>query len=59
MEWALATWASGPRTSQAVVAGLAATVAAAAVWKLFHAVPRARLLFVGGLAAGLALVVFG
>jgi mannose/fructose/N-acetylgalactosamine-specific phosphotransferase system component IIC len=59
MDWALATWATSPRTSQAVVAGLAATVAAAAVWKLFHAVPRARLLFVCGLAIGTALVVFG
>ena len=59
MDWALATWASGPRTSRAVVAGLAATVAAAAVWKLFHAVPRARLLFVCGLAIGSVLVVLG
>jgi len=58
MDWALATWATGPRNARAVVAGLAATVAAAAVWKLFHSVPRARLLFVCGLAVGSALVVF-
>jgi PTS system mannose-specific IIC component len=58
MRWGLRHWASGPRTSRAVVAGLAATVAAAAVWKLFHAVPRARLLFLAGLAVGSLLVVF-
>jgi hypothetical protein len=28
------------------------------VWKLFHAVPRARLLFLAGLAVGSLLVVF-
>ena len=47
-------WAVDPRVSRAVVVGLAATVAGAAVWKLFHAVPRARWLFVGGIAVGLA-----
>ena len=46
-------WGTDMRLSRAVVVGLAATVAGAAVWKLFHAVPRARWLFVGGIAAGL------
>lgn len=46
-------WTADTRVSRAVVVGLAATVAGAAVWKLFHAVPRARWLFVGGIAAGL------
>ena len=49
-------WAVDQRLSLAVVVGLAATVAGAAVWKLFHAVPRARWLFAGGIAAGLLLV---
>jgi hypothetical protein len=42
------------RVSRAVVVGLAGTVAAAAAWKLFHAVPRARWLFLGGIAFALA-----
>jgi hypothetical protein len=40
-----------------VTVGLAATVAGGAVWKLVHAVPRARWLFAAGLAAGLLLMV--
>lgn len=51
--FARAAWGTDMRVSRAVVVGLAATVAGAAVWKLFHAVPRARWLFVGGIAAGL------
>lgn len=51
---ALARWESEPRVSRAVVVALAATVAGGAVWKLFHAVPRARWLFLGGLSVGLA-----
>jgi hypothetical protein len=38
------------------VTAVAATVAAAAVWTIFHATPGARWLFVGGLAAGLLLL---
>ena len=45
------------RVSRAVVVGTAATVAAGAVWKLFHSVPAARWLFLGGLVAGVALLV--
>ena len=53
LRFALARWGTDVRVSSAVVVGLAATVAGAAVWKLFHAVPRARWLFVGGIVVGL------
>ena len=48
------TWRMDERVSRAMVVGLAGTVAAAAAWKLFHAVPRARWLFLGGIAFALA-----
>lgn len=51
---ALASWGTGQRWSQAFVVTLAAIVAGGAVWKLVHAVPRARRLFAGGLVVGLA-----
>ncbi|MGZ8378343.1 MAG: PTS sugar transporter subunit IIC [Gemmatirosa sp.] len=51
---ALGTWGVDQRWSQAFVVTLAAIVAGGAVWKLVHAVPRARWLFVGGLVVGLA-----
>jgi PTS system mannose-specific IIC component len=50
---ALGTWGVDQRWSQAFVVTLAAIVAGGAVWKLVHAVPRARWLFVGGLVVGL------
>ncbi len=53
-----ARWGVDMRLSSATVVGLAATVAGAAVWKLFHAVPRARWLFAGGIGAGLAALAF-
>lgn len=52
---ALGRWHETARISRAVPVGLAAAVAGAAVWKLFHAVPYARWLFAGGIAIGLAL----
>ena len=52
----LASWQADPRISRAVVAGLAAAVAAGAVWKVFHSTAGARWLFLGGLVAGLALL---
>jgi mannose/fructose/N-acetylgalactosamine-specific phosphotransferase system component IIC len=52
----LARWHSGPRVSRAIVVGFAAMVAGGAVWRLVHAVPRARWLFLGGLAVGLAVL---
>ena len=45
-------WAIPDGWSRAVVIAAAAATAAAAGWKLFHAVPRARALFVSGLAVG-------
>jgi PTS system mannose-specific IIC component len=53
---ALAAWTTDARLSRAAVVGVAATVAAAAVWKIFHATPGARWLFAGGLLAGLAIL---
>jgi PTS system mannose-specific IIC component len=50
---ALGTWGVDQRWSQAFVVTLAAIVAGGAVWKLVHAVPRARWLFLGGLVVGL------
>ena len=50
------TWATDPRVSRAVVVGIAASVAAGAVWKVVHAAPAARWLLVGGVAIGLAIV---
>ncbi len=46
-------WGADARLSRAVVVGVAATVAGSAVWKLFHTVPRARVLFALGIAGGL------
>lgn len=50
---AVGTWGVDQRWSQAFVVTLAAIVAGGAVWKLVHAVPRARWLFLGGLVVGL------
>jgi mannose/fructose/N-acetylgalactosamine-specific phosphotransferase system component IIC len=58
LEVAIRTWSADMMLSRAVVVGAGAMVAAGAVWKLFHAVPRARWLFVGGLAVGLAALNF-
>lgn len=54
--YTLATWNTDPRVSRAVVVGIAASVAAGAVWKVVHAAPAARWLLVGGVALGLAIV---
>jgi mannose/fructose/N-acetylgalactosamine-specific phosphotransferase system component IIC len=54
--WVLGTWDSDPRVSRAVVVGVAASVAAGAVWKVVHAAPGARWLLFGGVVIGLALV---
>ena len=49
-------WAGDARLARAVVVGVAATVAAGAAWKIFHAIPGARWFFAGGIVAGLALL---
>lgn len=51
-------WGADPRVSRAVVVSVAATVAGSAVWKLFHMVPRARILFALGIGAGLVRLAF-
>jgi hypothetical protein len=36
---------------------IVAAVSAGAIWKIFHSVPKARFLFVAGLAAGALVVI--
>ena len=52
----LATWDMDPRVSRAAVVGIAASVAAGAVWKVVHAAPGARWLLLAGIAIGLGLL---
>jgi len=52
-----ARWSVPDAWSRAAVASAAAAVTAAAAWKLFHAVPRAQLLFASGLVVGTVLVI--
>ena len=53
----LAIWEADPRLSRAVALTVAASVAAAAVWKLFRVTPGARWYLAAGLALGLAAMV--
>jgi PTS system mannose-specific IIC component len=53
----LARFGASDAVSRAVVASTAAAVALGAMWKVFHATPGARWLFLAGLAAGLAVAV--
>lgn len=50
-------WGTDGRDTRAVVVAVVAAVAAGAIWKIFHSVPKARLLFVFGLVIGAILVV--
>ena len=52
----LERWSVGAPLSRAIVVGAAATVGGAAAWKILHASAGARWYFVGGLAAGLAVL---
>lgn len=52
----LRVWQTDPRYSRAVVVAVAASVAAAAAWKIFHGVVGARWFFFGGLAIGLGIL---
>jgi mannose/fructose/N-acetylgalactosamine-specific phosphotransferase system component IIC len=56
-EASLAIWSVDARVSRAITVGVAASVAAGAVWKLFHGSIPARWLFVAGLGIGLTLMV--
>jgi mannose/fructose/N-acetylgalactosamine-specific phosphotransferase system component IIC len=53
----IAVWGMDARASRALVVGVAASVAAAAAWKLFHGISHARLYFAAGLLIGLISVV--
>lgn len=48
----LAAWTMDARVSRAVAVAIAASVAAAAAWKLFHSSIPARWAFLGGIVAG-------
>jgi PTS system mannose-specific IIC component len=53
------TWGTDPRYSRAAVVVMVAAVSAGAMWKIFHGVPRARVLFLTGLVLGAAILVSG
>jgi hypothetical protein len=53
----VANWHSNSVYTRAIVATIAIAVAAESIWKIFHVVPRARLLFVAGLVGGITLIV--
>ncbi|MEO5902656.1 MAG: PTS sugar transporter subunit IIC [Gemmatimonadaceae bacterium] len=50
-------WTGDPRIARAVVVAIVSAVAAGAIWKIFHSVPKARIVFVAGLVIGAALIV--
>ncbi|HEU4996607.1 MAG TPA: PTS sugar transporter subunit IIC [Gemmatimonadaceae bacterium] len=56
-EASLGLWSVDARLSRGLAVGVAASVAGAAAWKLFHGSIAARWTFVGGLAVGLATLV--
>ena len=49
-------WRTDDELTRATVAGIAAAVAAGAVWKIFHSVSHARVLFVSGALVGAAIL---
>lgn len=53
----ISAWSVDARNSRAVVVAIVAAVAAGAIWKIFHSVPKARIVFVSGLVIGAFLVV--
>lgn len=53
----VAAWETDSRYSRAVVVAIVAAVSAGAIWKIFHLVPRARLLFIAGLVIGAIVLV--
>lgn len=57
MDAIVASWATDARYTRGVVVAIVAAVSAGAIWKIFHNLPRARLLFLTGLAAGALIVV--
>lgn len=55
----VAVWHSSAEYSPAVVLTLATIVAASALYKIFHGVPKAAILFGVGLIGGIGMLVFG
>jgi hypothetical protein len=53
----VSAWGTDARYSRAAVVAVVAAVSAGAIWKIFHSVPRARLLFLSGLLIGAVLLV--
>lgn len=53
-EWANSRWTAGADISRAIVVTSVAAVAAAAIWKDFHAIAGTRRLFLAALAVGTA-----
>jgi mannose/fructose/N-acetylgalactosamine-specific phosphotransferase system component IIC len=53
----VASWGTDSQYSRAIVVAIVAAVSAGAIWKIFHLVPRARILFVAGLAIGAYILV--
>jgi len=52
----VANWHSNPVYTRGLVVTIAIAVAAESIWKIFHVVPRARILFVAGLVGGITLI---
>lgn len=52
-------WGVDARNSRGVIVATCAAVSAGAIWKIFHSVPRARLLFISGLGIGALMLVMG
>jgi mannose/fructose/N-acetylgalactosamine-specific phosphotransferase system component IIC len=53
----VATWETDAAYSRGAVVVMVAAVSAGAIWKIFHSVARARLLFLAGLAVGALVLV--
>jgi mannose/fructose/N-acetylgalactosamine-specific phosphotransferase system component IIC len=53
----LALWSMDVRASRAIAVAIAASVAVAATWKLFHGSVPARWAFIGGVVAGVTIMV--
>ena len=49
-------WNTGAVYSQAIVVAIAAVVAAGALWKIFHSIPHAAVIFLTGLVVGISLL---
>jgi mannose/fructose/N-acetylgalactosamine-specific phosphotransferase system component IIC len=49
-------WNSDPVLSRALVVTVATAVAAGSIWKIFHSIPRARILFLAGLVVGITIL---